>query len=213
MSDPATWYGIASLAASGLAYKSSADATKDQKQTIRRAGEAAQEVTKESVGLAQRGAEKYNPNERQATEASAETDASQSLGKALVDAQNRPSPETAGRVSDDYLTSKANTATERTARGTKIAQMMARLQAPQNLRFSEGINNADTVSKIGANTGDARNIFRGGQVDASGITPDGRYAFAGDALQAGAGAYYGNDRADRLKRSGIYGDTPKTYNI
>lgn len=197
--------GLASLAASGLAYKSSADATKDQKQTIRRAGEAAQEVTRESVGLAQKGAEKYNPNERQATEASAETAASESLGKALVDAQNRPTQESSGRVSDDYLTSKANTATERTARGTKIAQMMARLQAPQNLRFSEGISNADTVSKIGANTGDARNIFRGGQVDASGITPDGRYALAGDALKTGAGAYYGSDRTARLQRSGIYG--------
>ena len=180
-------YGVAALAASGLSYKASTDATNEQKKIIQRAGQTAQEITGESLAASKEGAKKYAPELREQAQAQAESAANESLGTALVDAQNRPKEETTGRVSDEFLTSKAKTQTERVARGAKIAQMMAKLRAPNDLRQEESIDNADTVSRIGGLSGDARNVFRGGQVDASGVTPDGRAAFAGDIAKAGAG--------------------------
>lgn len=194
---------IASLVGTGLSYKASSDAADGQKRSIRRAGETAKEITADSVNLATKGAQKYAPEERAATLSEAERVGEESLGQALTATQDRPTQETGGRVSDDFLQGKAKAAIDRTTRGKNLAHMMARLKAPQDLRFSEGISNADTVSKIGANTGDARNAFRDGQTAASGISPDGSLNLAGDVLRAGAGAY--SSRQDRLRRSGIYG--------
>ena len=63
---------VASLIGSGLSAKASADANQEQKQITRRAGEAAQQLTGESIAAAKQGAQKYAPDERTATQAQAE---------------------------------------------------------------------------------------------------------------------------------------------
>lgn len=199
--------GAASLLGSGLAYKASSDATNEQRAINRRAGESAQAITEESIQASKEGAEKYQPDQRKAIQEQAERAATESLGGSLIKAQEQPgNPTSQGRVSDEFLLLKSSAATERATRGAKLAQLMAKLKAPSDLRLAENISNADTSSNISGLSGDANSALRAGRVGAGNVSPNAGLQFAGDAARIGGAAYYGNrTRANNIRNTGIYG--------
>ena len=88
----------------------------------------------------------------------------------------------------------------------RLAQAMAKMRAPNDLRFAEGIDNADVASRIGDNQSNARNALEAGRIDASAVMPSGEAGLASDLLRTGAAAYSGR-KAKPKPKAGIYGET------
>lgn len=167
--------------------KAQGDANSERNNILRMAGEETSKLTKKAIDTGQEGAQKYNATTRLADEDQAGQAAEGSLVKALTDAQVKQEPNT-GKVSDDYLTSQARTTSDTMGRSAKLAQLMAKVRAPTDLRFKEGLSNADTASRIAAITGDARGASQAGGVDASGVGPDqGLMMLGGLGQTAGVG--------------------------
>ena len=195
---------LLSAASAGVSYASSEKEDKQRMAALRRGGEAQQEQTKKAGLTALEGAQKYDPQERLIAQNEAEKTAADSLGTALTQAQETlPNTDVQGRVSDEFLVDKGKATTERMARSMRLAQAMARMRAPNDLRFAESIDNADVASRIGDSQSNARNALEAGRFGASAVQPDGGAALASDLLRGGA-AYSGSRNRPR---SGPYGGT------
>ena len=199
---------LLSAASAGVSYASSEKDSKRKSAALNRSGEAQQQDTKKAEEAALEGAEKYDPTVRLAAQNEAEKTAADSLGTALTQAESKlPNTDVQGKVSDEYLVDKGKSTTERMARSMRLAQAMAKMRAPNDLRFSEGLDNADVAGRISGNLSNARNAADAGRLDLAGIQPDGRAGLASDLLGAGA-AYSGSrskPRTNRINQSGIYG--------
>ena len=195
---------LLSAASAGVSYASSEKEDKQRMAALKRAGASQEEQTKQAGLTALEGAQKYDPEARLAAQGEAEQTAASSLGTALTEAQaTLPNTDVQGRVSDEFLADKGKATTERMARSMRLAQAMARMRAPNDLRFSESIDNADTASRIGDMQSNARNALESGRLDASAVQPDGRAGLGSDLLRAGA-AYTGSRPRPK---TGIYGGT------
>ena len=183
---------LLSAASAGVSYASSEKEDKQRMAALRRAGETEQEQTKKAGLTALEGAQKYDPQVRLAAQGEAEQTAANSLGTALTQAQETlPNTDVQGRVSDEFLVDKGKATTERMARSMRLAQAMARMRAPNDLRFSESIDNADVASRIGDSQSNARNALESGRLDASTVQPDGAAGLASLLLRGGS-AYAGS---------------------
>ena len=173
---------------------------------LRRGGEAQQEQTKKAGLTALEGAQKYDPEARIVAQNEAEQTAANSLGTALTEAQSTlPNTDVQGKVSDEFLVDKGKATTERMARSMRLAQAMARIRAPNDLRFAESIDNADVASRIGDSQSNARNALEAGRLDASNVQPDGA-AGLGSLLLRGGSAYAAS-RGNPKPKPGPYGGT------
>ena len=183
---------LLSAASAGVSYASSEKENKQRMSALSRAGVAEQEQTKKAGLTALEGAQKYDPQARLAAQGEAEKTAANSLGTALTQAESTlPNTDVQGRVSDEFLADKGKATTERMARSMKLAQAMARMRAPNDLRFSEGLDNANVASRIGDSQSNARNALEAGRLDASSVQPDSG-AQLGSLLLRGGAAYAGS---------------------
>ena len=190
---------LLSAASAGVSYASSEKEDKQRMAALRRAGESEQEQTKKAGLTALEGAQKYDPQARLAAQGEAEKTAASSLGTALTQAESTlPNTDVQGRVSDEFLADKGKATTERMARSLRLAQAMARMRAPNDLRFSEGLDNADVASRIGDSQSNARNALEAGRLDASAVQPDGA-AGLGSLLLRGGAAYAGSRGKPKTK--------------
>ena len=195
---------LLSAASAGISYASSEKTDKQRTSALNRAGESQQESTKKAAQLALEGAQKYDPQERLAAQGEAEKTAADSLGTSLVQSNEQlPNTDVQGRVSDEYLVDKGKSTTERAARSLRLSQALSKIRAPNDLRFSEGLDNANTASQIGDNQSNARNAFNVGQLDASAVQPNSTAELGSSLLRAGAS--YSGSRASRINKTGIYG--------
>ena len=190
---------LLSAASAGVSYASSEKENKQRMAALSRGGAAEQEQTKKAGLTALEGAQKYDPQARLAAQGEAEKTAASSLGTALTQAESTlPNTDVQGRVSDEFLADKGKATTERMARSMKLAQAMARMRAPNDLRFSEGLDNADVASRIGDSQSNARNALEAGRLDASSVQPDGA-AGLGSLLLRGGAAYTGSRGKPKTK--------------
>lgn len=163
--------------------KAAGDANDERTRILRMAGDESQKLTGKAIDLSKEGAQKYAAATRLQSEDQAGTTAENSLVKALTESQASQDPNT-GKVSGDYLTEKAKTTTDTLGRSAQLAKLMSRVRAPLDLRFSEGMGNADTASRIAAMTGDATGAVRAGGTDASGVMPDQNQMLLGGVAQS-----------------------------
>ena len=195
---------LLSAASAGISYASSEKSNKQRTSALNRAGEAEQESTKKAAQLAIEGAQKYDPTARLAAQGEAEKTAADSLGTSLVKSNEQlPNTDVQGNVSDEYLVNKGKSTTERASRSLRLSQALAKIRAPNDLRFNEGLDNANTASQIGDSQANARNALNAGQLDASSVQPDSGAELGSSLLRAGAA--YSGSRASRIKKTGIYG--------
>ena len=198
---------LLSAIGSGVSYASSEDAKNKSASILCLSQKQQQESTKKAENIALEGAQKYDPTSRLAAQDEAERTAANSLGTALTQAESKlPNTDVQGKVSDEYLVDKGKATTERMARSMRLAQAMARMRAPNDLRFDESIDNADVAGRVSSNLSDARNALEAGSLGASAVQPNSGAALASGLLSAGGTAYSGRtSRPKRYANYGIYG--------
>lgn len=138
--------------------------------------------------MVQKTAEDYRPQVREPAEQQAEDTAYQSLASRLTTGANAmPTAAVAGRVSDDFLTDQAKRTAMETGRAADTARLMAKLRAPNDLRFGEGLTRANNAAEIGSLSADRSNMATAGRNDAQVAgQPSGTQMMLGD-LATGAG--------------------------
>lgn len=160
-----------------------------------------QKYATKAQDLVQQQAKAYQPEQRQQAETQAEDKAYDSLAGRLTTAANSmPTSQVAGKVSDDYLIDSAKRTAEETQRGADTARLMAKMRAPNDLRFSEGLSMADNAAEIGSMSNDRAAMRSAGGNDAqmAGQPSGGAMALGGLAQSAGT-AMLGSKLANKAK--------------
>lgn len=199
--------GLITALSAGTSYATSEKTNNQRISAINSASDVQQELSKKSEKAVKDSADKYDPQDRQAAQDNLATEVERSLGDTLTKAQ-KPNDVNSGRVSDEFLTENAKSTTDRLTRGANLAKMMARMRAPNDLRFEEGLSNANTASRVRGLFGDQRSAVSAGGNAASAVSPDGGAMLASDLLRT-AGSAYGNTA--RIRSSGIYGTGGNPY--
>jgi hypothetical protein len=167
-----------------------------------------QDYTNQATDVTTGAAGKYAAAPRTAAIGQAENAAETSLTGALTSAQT-PSAPTAGRVSGDYLTAQARSTSDQLARSTKLAQLMARVRAPTDLRTSEGLDNMDMATRNTILRGNARTAMSTGDMLAGMTNPDQNRLMLGQMLSSGGVmASMGRGRATAARGSDGSHDKP-----
>lgn len=143
------------------------DAEDSRNAAMNRMLERDQQYGQQAQQLVQRQAETYQPEQRQQAEQQAEDKAYGSLAGRLTAAANTmPTSQVAGKLSDDYLVDSAKRAAAETQRSADTARLMAKMRAPNDLRFGEGLSMADNAATIGSLARDRSAMGTAGQNDA-----------------------------------------------
>ena len=152
-----------------MQYVAQKQATDRADRQAGRMEDRADQSTAELMTLGRENARQYDPATRQANRQAAEERAVESLSAALEAGRGRlagqPGQEAEGRVSDAYLTQRAQRTLAEANLATDIARRMAKVRAPGDLRFREGLENADYGARMGRVASDRGNMYRAGQVD------------------------------------------------
>lgn len=189
------------MAAGGalLQKKATDDAADKRKSILNSDAEEQDQLTRKSNANAMETAQQYDPTTRQANEKQAETTAQNSLGTALANAQDPNGlPQMAqGKVSDDYLTTKANATAGELDRAARMTQLFARMRAPTDLRTTEGYALGDLTAKNTGLNQEKQLMHQAYTTDANSVQPDGGLMMAGTLLGAagsmmGAAGGFGN---------------------
>lgn len=162
-----------------------------------------QDYATKAQGLVQRQAENYQPQQREQAEQQAETKAYDSLaGRLTAAASTMPTSQVAGKVSDDYLTDSARRTAEETQRGADTARLMAKMRAPSDLRFGEGLSMADNAATIGSLSRDRSAMSSAGNYDTQTASqPNGAQMALGGLASSVGTSMLGNKLLNQAKKT------------
>lgn len=163
------------------------------------AGQAQQLVTRE--------AQNYQPAQREQAEQQAEQQAYGSLASKLTAAATTmPTSQVAGKVSDDFLVDKARRTGEEMTRSADTARLMAKMRAPNDLRFGEGLSRASNAAEVGSLARDRASMAGAGgmEVQRAG-QPEGAAMMLGQAAQTIGTTMLGRSLLNRNKAPAVMG--------
>lgn len=159
------------IMAAGTAAKMAGDRQqqREQRGILNRALDQTQKTQNATQSMIANEGAKYAGGARadalQAQEAAALNRTQADLQGAPVVATTQP----AGRMSADYLRSKAQSTATEGDRLTAIAREAAKVRAPGQLLQTEGQRGADVHSQVGSMLGSDANMARAAQTDAAGV--------------------------------------------
>lgn len=160
------------------------DADKKQQRILARAETIQNGLTGNALGITENSAKKYDATARADAANQAEQTAATSLGQALTEAQTKIAPDASGNVSDAYTVAKAKSAADTLARGQQLAQLMAKMRAPLDLRANEGFDNANASSQSAMLQGDARRTMDYAQRRIGRVKPNQGQMMLGGLMQS-----------------------------
>lgn len=134
----------------GLQMKAQADAAKRQRNAALAMQDRQDEITGRQRQDIVSSAEQYDPGARMTRQKQAADTATASIMKEIEGAMtgtNLPT-EATGRVSDDYLKARADTIRQEYQRAGDRAALLGKMRAPTDLRFEEGLDNANLASRL-----------------------------------------------------------------
>jgi hypothetical protein len=189
MCDPVT-AGLL-IGGTGLQMHAQRQAQKRQEAAMRRAVDEQDAFSRQAEDLAMKNAQDYRPEERAQRFDDARTDAGDSLAAQLK--QSRASmPEikpAAGRLSSAFNTAAARSEADQLQASLDMARAMGKVRGVQDMTTEEGMNNADTASRLGIIGRKAKGAYMAAQpgITAAGIPNGTQMALGQIAYGAGAG--------------------------
>ncbi len=162
------------------------DANDEQQRRIAQNQALDDQYQAKAIDLVNQNAQQYKPEQRQQAEQKAIDTASDSLTGELVAArEGQPAPSaTAGKVSQDFTDRQAKTSASELARSSNIANLMARMRGPTDMRANEAMVNADFAGRGGSLANDRQAMANAGTADVERIRPDGTQMLIGGLGQS-----------------------------
>jgi hypothetical protein len=106
-----------------------------------------------------------------------------------------------GKVSEDYITKKAEREGAEVARNTNLAKLFAAIDAPNQTRLKQSMDAADARARRNAVMAGSNAYGANVQAEMGKIHPDSTLTTAGGALSGAAGAYSDYAASERLKKA------------
>lgn len=191
---------IAALAAmaagTGMQMSAQNKAAKKTKSAIIEAAARQNKVLDDKRAMTMDNLEQYAPEARAAAQEEAATTAEAGLVGELLRSSEEgiTTPEATGKVSNEYQTNLAKSISDRMERSSKLAHLMSRFRAPNDMRFEENLKNADFASRQGGLDSLGRSYAAtDNQLIQMAQQPDSRLMLLGNLLQtAGSAAAMGS---------------------
>ena len=188
--NPAMWIMLAGTAAQMYGAKQQRD---ERRRVLNNSLERTAGTQKQTQALIQDEAKEFAPEARQQSMQAAEDAAFTRTQQDLAGAGAGETAAMPGRVSQDYLDTRAERTAQEGDRLSAIAREAARTRAPGLLMTREGLRRADMQSRVGSMLGSDANLARASGADADGVgTPViGQLGQLATAAGAAYGAYGG----------------------
>lgn len=180
-------------------------AAKRQKAAITEGMRRQSKVLDDKRALTLDNLEQYRPEQRMIAQEAAATEAEEGLVGELIRAKDAgiSIPESNGDVSNQYKTNLARAAVDEMDRASVMASLMSRFRAPTDMRFEEGIDNANFASQQGGLDARGRSMAATDDflIQQAG-KPDPRKMMLGSLMQSIGSAYMGGTITKGLGATG-----------
>ncbi|MCC6530915.1 MAG: hypothetical protein IT531_00060 [Burkholderiales bacterium] len=188
-----------------------ADAEARQRQALNQMLLKDEQYADRAQQLVQQEAQNYQPAQREQAEQAAEDAAYGSLATKLTAATSTmPTSQLAGKVSDDFLVDRARRSSEEMQRSADTARLMAKMRAPNDMRFAEGLSIANNAAEIGSMARDRSAMASAGSMTAQRAgQPSGMQMMLGQGAQNLGISMLGQSLMSKVKAPPIQVQSPE----